>query len=85
MARNAIVADDRKNIVLKGNGIAYATRWTHHNWSRDFILFTGKETEGTQNERVFFHMATLRIFSNGHVFSMLNHEFIRFIVDFPYF
>jgi tRNA C32,U32 (ribose-2'-O)-methylase TrmJ len=72
VARNTIVADDGKNFVLKRNRITYRTRWTHYNRSRDFILFTGKETEGTQNERVFFHMATLRIFSNGHVFSMLN-------------
>ena len=74
MARNAIVADDWENFVLKGNGIAYGTRRTHHNRCWDFILFTGKETEGTQNKRVFFHTATLRIFSNEHVFSVLNHS-----------
>ena len=71
MARNAIVADDGKNFVLKGNGIAYGTRRTHHNRCWDFILFTGKETEGTQNKRVFFHTATLRIFLTEHVFSVL--------------
>jgi hypothetical protein len=72
MARNAIVADDGKNFVLKGNGVTYGTRRTHYNRSRDFILFTAKETEGTQNKHVFFHTSTLRIFFNGHVFSMLN-------------
>ena len=74
MARNAIVADDGKNFVLKGNGVTYGTRWTHYNWRWDFILFTGKETEGTQNKHVFFHSATLRIFLTEHVFSVLNHS-----------
>lgn len=76
MARNAIVADDGKNFVLKGNGIAYGTWRTYHNRRWNFILFTGKETEGTQNKRVFFHTATLRILLTEHVFSVLNH-FLR--------